>query len=320
MKKILVTGSLAYDYIMRFGDVFEKHILPDKLHILNVSFTAQKMSKNLGGTGGNISYSLALLKESPILFGTVGRDFGEYEKNLKSLKIDTQYIHTYYDEWTASAHIITDQNDNQITAFYGGAMLKNDLSLKHILDKEEIAYTVIAANGRDGMLRYVRELKNAKIQYVYDPGQSLPCFGKEELCELVDGAYIIVMNEYEKQLLLNKSGLSMQELCEKVSYLIVTNGEKGSTIYNKNSSNIIPSARANQVLDPTGAGDAFRGGLLKGLLYQMPIECCVQLGSIAGCYAVEEVGTQTYSYTIEEFIRRFCENYGKNSCIEKIFA
>lgn len=319
MKKILVTGSLAYDFIMRFGDIFANHILPDKLHILNVSFTAHKMSKNLGGTGGNIAYSLALLEESPILFGTAGRDFGEYQQKLASLKIDTSFIHIDEEEWTASAHIITDQNDNQITAFYGGAMLKNDISIAHILDTQPIAYAVIAANGRDGMLRYVRELKAHQIPYVYDPGQSLPCFGREELRELTIGAYMIVTNEYEKQLLLNKAGLTLPQLCDQVQYLIVTNGEKGSVICTQGKEITIPAAKANRVLDPTGAGDAYRGGLLKGMLYQLPIEISVQLASIAGCYAVEEVGTQTYSYSIAAFQQRFRENYGDHPCLEQIF-
>lgn len=320
MKKILVTGSLAYDFIMRFGDVFANHILPDKLHILNVSFTAHEMSKNLGGTGGNIAYSLALLEESPILFGTVGQDFGEYRQKLESLKIDTHFIHICEHEWTASAHIITDRNDNQITAFYGGAMLKNDISLAPILESQPIAYAVIAANGRDGILRYARELKAHKIPYIYDPGQSLPCFGCEELRELTSNAYMIVMNEYEKQLLLNKAELSLQKLCDQVAYLIITNGEDGSIIYHQDKHTKIPAAKARRVLDPTGAGDAFRGGLLKGMLYELPMEFCVQLGSLAGCYAVEEIGTQTYFYTIAEFEQRFCENYGNSPYLKQIFG
>ncbi len=319
MKKILVTGSLAYDFIMRFNDVFANHILPDNLHILNVSFTAHKMSKNLGGTAGNIAYSLALFQEHPVVFGTAGQDFEEYRQKMEKLGINTQYIHIYEDEWTASAHIITDQNDNQITAFYGGAMLKNDISILPILDKEPIAFAVIAANGRDGMIRYAKELKARGIPYIYDPGQSLPSFGKDELRELIHGAYIIVMNEYEKELILSKASLTLPQICNEAVYLIVTNGEVGSQIYHQGKRTAIPAAKAKRVLDPTGAGDAFRGGLLKGLLYDLPLEVCVQLGSIAGCYAVEEIGTQTYQYTVEEFCKRFIESYGENPILQRIF-
>ena len=310
MGRILVTGSMAYDYIMHFDDVFAKHILLDKINILNVSFTAHKMTKNLGGTAGNIAYSLKLLQESPVLFSTVGRDFNEYRENFERYGIDTSYVHVHENDWTASAHIITDCEDNQITAFYGGAMLKNDIGISPVLEREDVSLAIIAANGRDGMLRYARELKEKGIPYVYDPGQSLPSFQKDDLIALAKGAYIMVLNEYEIQLFLEKTGLAQEDLLKELSYLIVTQGEKGTVIYDRERKIPIQVAQAREVVDPTGAGDAFRGGLLKGLLSGLSIETSVKLGSLAGCYAVEHEGTQNYHYTPAEFKRRWAENYG----------
>lgn len=319
MKKVLVTGSLAYDYIMHFSDVFSRHILPQNLNILSVSFTADKMSKNFGGTAGNICYSLALLKESPLVFSTVGKDFIEYQNKLEQDGIDTSHIHVHQDEWTASAHIITDKNDNQITAFYGGAMLKNDISIEAILQKHSIAFAIIAANGRVGMLRTAKELRAKGIPYIYDPGQSLPSFEKEDLLLLAKDAWVIVMNEYEKELFLSKTALKEEKFLEMMEYLIITRGEAGSFIYHKGKKKEIPAAVAREVLDPTGAGDAYRGGLLKGLMYDLPIEECVYMASLAGCYAVECEGTQSYRYTVEEFQERFRENYGHRSYWQEIF-
>ena len=320
MGKILVTGSLAYDYIMHFADIFSNHLLPDKLHILNVSFTAHKMSKNFGGTAGNIAYSLRRLQEIPVIFSTVGRDFQEYAAKLANDGIATETIHVHPDEWTASAHIITDNEDNQITAFYGGAMLKNDISIAPILADHDISLAIIAANGRDGMLKYAAELKQRQIPYIYDPGQSLPSFDGKQLITLVDGAYIIVMNEYETQLFLTKTRMSQEELLGKVEYLIVTQGEKGTVIHSRAGKIEVVPAKAKEVKDPTGAGDAFRGGLLKGIIHGLSIETSVQLASLAGCYAVEHEGTQSYRYRSDEYQRRFVEAYGDHLDFSKLFT
>ncbi|HNZ66589.1 MAG: carbohydrate kinase family protein [Planctomycetes bacterium] len=321
MKKILVTGSIAYDYIMHFNDIFSQHILPENLKILNVSFTADKMSKNFGGTAGNICYSLSLLQEKPHIFSSVGQDFDEYRKRMEELNINTEYVHVYPDEWTASAHIITDQDDNQITAFHGGAMLKNNISIRPILEKECFDYAIIAADGRDGMLLHSKELKEANIPYIYDPGQSLPSFQKEELRTLIKGAKIAIMNEYEKNLLLTKAELSEQDLLQNLEFLLITKGGKGSVMYQRDKEPVvIPPAKAKKVVDPTGAGDAYRGGLLKGLLLDLPLQEAAYLGSVVGSYAVEHVGTQSYSYTPEQFIQRFIDSYGTREYLEKLFV
>lgn len=321
MKKILVTGSIAYDFIMTFNDVFAHHILPQNLNILNVSFTANKMSKNLGGTAGNISYGLSLLKEHPYIFGTVGKDFDEYKKSMDAWEIHTEYVHIWESEWTASAHIITDKESNQITAFYGGAMLKNDVSIAPILEKEQFDLAIVAADGKDGMLLHAKELKDANIPFIYDPGQSLPSFQKDELRLIIQGAKIAVMNEYEKDLFLARTEWTEEDLLAQVESLIITKGSHGSVIYRKNAEPIIiPIAKTDTVADPTGAGDAFRGGLIKGLVLDLPIEEACYLGSLIGTYAVEHVGTQSYSFTPEEFIARFRTNFGERNYLSKLFV
>lgn len=319
MSQVLVMGSLAYDYIMRFPDIFANHILPERLQILNVCFTAHQLSKNFGGTAGNIGYSLRLLNEQPIIFATAGKDFADYQHWLEENHIITSEIYTYKDEWTASAHIITDKKENQITAFYGGAMFKNNISLLPLLPKYQMAFAIIAADGKDGMLSHAKELKEAKVPYIYDPGHSIPSFQKQELLDLTQGAFIIIMNEYEIHLFLEKTQMSQAELLRVVKYLIVTCGAKGSTIYAEGEQLEIPSVPARKVVDPTGAGDAYRGGLLKGLLHKQPIDICAKLGSTVAAYVVEEFGTQSYTFTIEDFKRRYRDAYGDFSSLDQIF-
>ncbi len=319
MSNVLVTGSLAYDYIMHFGDVFAKHILPEQINILNVSFTANRMSKNFGGTAGNIAYGLKLQEENPIVFTTVGEDFHDYRQWLSSHGVSTEEIRELKEELTASAHIITDENNNQITAFHGGAMLKNKISILPLIEKYDISIAIIAADGKDGMLQHAKELKENNIRYIYDPGHSLPSFGKEEILELLDGSYMLIVNKYEEQLILNKTGLSKEELLSKAEYLIVTLGQDGSEIYHQGNKTFIPIAKTHQASDPTGAGDAYRGGLLKGILNNLPMETCGKLASMSACYAVEQPGTQNYHYQVEEFIQRYVSNYGADSQVEAVF-
>ena len=319
MSKILVTGSLAYDYIMRFSDVFSNHILPEQLEILNVSFTAGEMSKNFGGTAGNIAYSISLLKETPIIFGSVGKDFSEYNDWLIKHNIDVSEIQVHEEELTASAHIITDKKNNQITAFHGGAMLKNDISILPLLDKHEISVAIVSPDGKDGMLRFAKELQEREISYIYDPGHSIPSFDKNELHAMCDGAFMIIVNEYERHLFLEKAQMTCEQLLDKVKYLIVTKGGKGSTVITKDGETDIQVAKADEVKDPTGAGDAYRGGLLKGLLHKTPIDVAVKFASVASSYAVENAGTQSYNYNIVEFKERFVKNYGENADLTRIF-
>ncbi|WP_372370867.1 carbohydrate kinase family protein [Candidatus Uabimicrobium sp. HlEnr_7] len=319
MSTILVTGSLAYDYIMHFGDTFGKHILVDKIDKLNVSFTASDLSKNRGGTAGNISYSLALLNETPVIATTVGKDFDEYRTFLEQRGIVTSEIIVLENEWTASAHIITDLNANQITAFHGGAMLNNDFSLESTLGKFDIKIAIISADGKTGMLRHAEEFRSSGTKYVYDPGHSLPAFNGEEIMNILNGSYIVLVNSYEADLIVDKTGKSLDELRQLVDYFIVTQGGDGSVIYHKDEETQIKVAKTDNFVDPTGAGDAYRAGLLKGLVNDLPMETCGHIASVAACYAVECNGTQNFAYDTEGFLNRFSENYGQNDQVVKLF-
>ncbi len=320
MSKVLVMGSIAYDYIMRFSDVFANHILPDRLHILNVCFTAQSLSKNFGGTAGNIAYSLKLLQEEPLVCASVGKDFAEYKTWMDKLGIDSGEVEIYQDEWTASAHIITDKNENQITAFHGGAMFRSDVPLSRVLSRHpEIEYAIVSPDGRDRMLKNAKELQARNLRYIYDPGHSLPSFNKEELLFLTKGAFLLVLNDYEIHLFLEKAQLTQAELLKMLTYLIVTHGGKGSTIYQQNKETYIKAVQPHKVVDPTGAGDAYRGGLLKALLHRLPLEIGAQLGAVVACYTVEELGTQGYRFSLNDFKQRFRETYGDHPCLGQIF-
>lgn len=320
MNKVLVMGSIAYDYIMRFNDIFANHILPERLQILNVCFTAQSLSKNFGGTAGNIAYSLKLLQEEPLVCASVGKDFADYKAWMAELGICSSEVQVHQDEWTASAHIVTDKNENQITAFHGGAMFRNDIPLAQVMDRHpEITYAIIAPDGRERMLSNARELQQRKLRYIYDPGHSLPSFNKDELLFLTKGCFLLVLNDYEIHLFLEKTQLTQDALLEQIDYLIVTHGGKGSTIYHRGKSMSIPAVKPRKVVDPTGAGDAYRGGLLKALLHNLPIEVGAQLGSVVACYTVEAIGTQGYRFSVADFKARFVETYGKHACLDQIF-
>jgi adenosine kinase len=320
MSKILVTGSIAYDYIMRFRDSFAQHILPERLQILNVCFTAHSLSKNFGGTGGNIAYSLKLLQEDPLLFASAGKDFGDYRQWLDAHSIISSEVRVYEDEWTASAHIITDNHENQITAFHGGSMFRNDNTLPALLDRHpDVAYAIISADGKDRMLAHSRQLRERNIRYIYDPGHSIPSFSPEELRFLLQKSFMVILNEYETHLFLEKTQLSQAELLDQTEYLIVTKGAKGSTIHTRKGQIEVPAAKHRKVVDPTGAGDAYRGGILKAIRHGLPVEFGAQLGSVVASYTVEEYGTQSYSFTIPDFKNRFQEAYGYNSVLDKVF-
>ncbi|MBU1119198.1 carbohydrate kinase family protein [Patescibacteria group bacterium] len=310
-KKILVTGSLAHDYIMNFPDSFKNHIMPEKIHILSVSFVADTLNKQQGGTAGNIAYTLKLLGEEPLIFSTVGNDFDQYESWLKKKKIDTTHIKHYEKELTASCHIVTDKDDNQISAFHGGAMFKNDISLKPILDTEDIGMAIVSPNGKDGMLRYVYELSETTIPFIFDPGQNIPLFSKDELKECIARSTMLIVNDYELALIEKGSGYTLETLKNMLEYVIVTLGKKGSIIHDKNNSIRIPPAKPENTSDPTGAGDAFRAGLIKGLINNTGLETAGKIGSVSSVYTVEKYGTQTHAFTMKEFNKRFKDNFGK---------
>ncbi|MBU1178026.1 carbohydrate kinase family protein [Patescibacteria group bacterium] len=312
MKNILVTGSLAYDYIMNFKERFADHILPDKIHILNVSFGVDNLSKQLGGTAGNIAYNLALLGEQPTIAATAGKDFTEYAEWLQKNKITTDCIKILPEEYTASAHIITDIDDNQITSFHAGAMLGHNISLKEIIEKIKPELAILAPDCKEGMIKHAQEFREAGVPYIFDPGQGMPLFNKEELIGMITGSKVAIFNDYELQLFRDRTGLSQEKVEDFTEYLIVTLGGKGSIIYHNGKEYQIPTARPKNTSDPTGAGDAYRAGIIKGLLCKLPIEKIGKVAALASVYTVELYGTQTHKYTLAEFRKRYKDNFAQD--------
>lgn len=306
MKKIFVSGSLAFDRIMNFPGFFKDNILPDKIHNLNVAFNIDELRENYGGTAGNIAYNLALLNFQPIILAAVGKDFSEYKKYLEKNKIDISGIKEIAEEHTASAYIITDQSNNQITGFHMGAM-QHDTDYK--IEKGDVL--IIAPGNIHDMLRYQDQAQAINMPYIFDPGQTLPFFQEEELRTLVNGAKVLISNDYELDLVKKKTGYSEEQILETVEILVTTKGGDGSTIKTKQEEINIKPVKADKVLDPTGAGDAFRAGFIHGLVYNLSLEECGQLASCTGVYAVENYGTQEHKYTLEEFKTRFKNNYNK---------
>lgn len=311
-KNILVIGSLAYDFIMNFDDRFADHIMPDKIHILNIAFTAQKLSKEFGGTAGNIAYNLSLLGEKPYIQATAGKDFEDYKNWLSKNNIKLDLINILEDEFTASAHIITDKDDNQITAFHGGAMFLNNISIKDHISKINPKVAIVAPDCKEGMLLHARELKEANIPCVFDPGQALPQFKKEELVELISGTKASIFNDYEMELFKKNSRFTIDKIKELTEYLIVTRGREGSSIFSQGKEHKIPPAKPLNNSDPTGAGDAYRAGIIYGLVNNLPIDTMGKVASLCAVYTVEKYGTQTHKYTMQEFAERYRENFNED--------
>ena len=303
----LICGSLAYDTIMVFHDKFKNHILPDQVHILNVSFLVPDMRREFGGCAGNIAFNLKLLGEVPLPMGTVGRDFGPYAEWMDRFGISRRYIKEM-ETYTAQAFITTDVDDNQITAFHPGAM-----NLSHensVLEADGIKLGIIAPDGRDGMLQHAEQFVEANIPFIFDPGQGLPMFDGKELLDFVDKATWVALNDYEAQLMEERTGKSPHELAEMVEALIITRGAKGSQIYTTKHRHEIPLVKASAIKDPTGCGDAYRAGILYGLLNEIDWETTGRIASLMGAMKIESHGTQNHAFTMDEFHERFNDNFG----------
>ncbi len=306
---MLICGSLAYDYIMDFPDSFKNHILPDQLHILSVSFIVQQLKKNYGGTAGNIAYSLALLGAKPLIRAGLGSDAGDFLAHFQKNGISTEYIEIHNDINTASAHITTDKDDNQITAFYPGPLNRTEnLSIDAI--KEPIALAIIGATDKDAMIMHAKECYEKKIPIVFDPGQQMTALSAQELSMIIGQATFLIANDYEMKLIEEKTGWTGKELLEHVEVVIETLGEKGSRISSNEGSINITSCTPRSVEDPTGAGDAYRAGFFVGYLKGEPLKTCGQMGSVAAAYAIEHYGTQNHAYTKDEYIKRYEDSYG----------
>ncbi|WP_455198722.1 carbohydrate kinase family protein [Kaarinaea lacus] len=305
----LICGSYAYDTIMVFPDYFKKHILPDKVHMLNVSFLVPDMRREFGGCAGNIAYNLKLLGGDPLPMATVGRDFASYAQWMDECNIPRTHIREFNNTFTGQAFITTDMDDNQITAFHPGAM-----SLSHenqVADAKGVSIGIVSPDGRDGMIEHAQQFVEANIPFMFDPGQGLPMFDGDDLMRFADKATWISLNDYEAQLFEDRTGKSPHELAEMVDALIITRGGNGSLIYTKEHRLEIPSAPTEALNDPTGCGDAYRAGLLYGLMHNMDWETTGRIASLMGAIKIEHHGTQNHSFTREEFDDRFKEAFDR---------
>ena len=307
---ILVSGSVAYDRIMDFPGKFSDHILPEKIHLLNVCFMINELKENFGGTAGNIAYALSLLGETPKIIATSGRDFEPYKKWLEDHKIPTRHIKMIDEELTAGAYITTDQSDNQITAFNPGAM-KYSAWFDFDAAAKEASLAIVSPGNLNDMMQFSKIYKQKGIEYIFDPGQSLPAWSKEPLMEAIDGAKIFICNDYEFQLTQDKTSLTSEDIIRGTDILIITKGEYGSTIICGENGTTktydVPAAKVSVVKDPTGAGDAYRAGLIKGLVSGKGIVHAAKIGAVCAAYAVEVYGTQNFHFTADEFKVRFKE-------------
>ena len=291
----LICGSLAFDTIMVFQDQFKNHILPDKIHALSVAFYVPEMRREFGGTAGNIAYNLQLLEGNPLIMATVGEDFSTYTQWLNQNKINTTHIKTIANSFCAQAFITTDTDGNQITAFHPGAMIESHQN--SVNDASNVTLAVIAPDGRDGMFQHARECFEAGIPFMFDPGQGLPMFNGEELLQFIEMADYLAVNDYESQIIQDKTGLSLEQLALKVKALIVTLGGSGSQIYADGQRYDIPCVKADEIVDPTGCGDAYRAGLLYGIARGWDWPTCGRLASTMGAIKIASRGGQNHKPT-----------------------
>jgi len=306
----LICGSLAYDNIMVFHDQFKNHILPDKIHILNVSFLVPDMRREFGGCAGNIAYNLKLLGGDGLIMGTAGQDFAEYRDWLDRHGIDRSGIRILDDALTAQAFITTDLDDNQITAFHPGAM--NFSHLNKISDADGIELGIVAPDGRDGMVLHAQQFVEAGIPFIFDPGQGMPMFDGDDLKTFIEQASYITVNDYEWQLMRDRTGWDYHDIEPVVEALVVTRGPEGSVIYTRDGDIHIPAAKPAAVKDPTGCGDAYRAGLLFGLQNGLDWEVTGRIASLMGAVKIEQAGTQNHSFTMDEFRQRYRENFNSD--------
>lgn len=304
----LICGSYAFDNIMVFHDHFKNHILPDKVHMLNVSFLVPDMRREFGGCAGNIAYNLKLLGGEPLPMATVGSDFEPYAQWMKECAIPTDHIKVIPDAFTGQAFITTDLDDNQITAFHPGAM-----GFSHenrVGDAKGVKLGIVSPDGRDGMIEHAQQFAELDIPFIFDPGQGMPMFDGDDLMKFVEQATWVTVNDYEMQLLQDRTGRSPHEIAEHVEALIVTMGGKGSHIYTKQHRIEIPAAKTERLADPTGCGDAYRAGLLYGLMHGMDWETTGRIAALMGAIKIQHHGTQNHSFERQAFDDRFNEAFG----------
>lgn len=306
--RTLICGSLAFDSIMVFHDHFKHHILPGKIHILNVSFLVPDMRREYGGCAGNIAYNLKLLGGEPVIMATVGEDFAPYASRLDKLELTQECVRRVDGSYTAQAFITTDLSDNQITAFHPGAM--NQSHLNDVRTARDIGLGIVSPDGREGMLTHCAQFAEAGIPFVFDPGQGMPLFNGEELLQMVRQADYVTLNDYEAELLQSRTQQSLEQLAREVKALVVTKGAEGADIYADGKVHAIPTAPVREVLDPTGCGDAFRAGLLYGIAHGLDWESSGRLASLMGGVKIESRGGQNHAPSRLEIEDRFAESFG----------
>jgi adenosine kinase len=305
----LICGSVAYDTILVFPDRFKAHILPDKLHTLNVSFLVPDMRREYGGCAANIAYGLNLLGDRGIAMATAGEDFAPYRERMVSQGLSVEHIKVVDGTFTAQAFITTDLDDNQITAFHPGAM--QFAHLNRIADAGSgVTLGIVAPDGRQAMIEHAAQFEASSIPFIFDPGQGLPMFGGDELKTFIRQARWVAVNDYEWGMLQQKTGLTSAEVASQVEALIVTKGPEGSIIYAEGRTMAIPAATPNAVVDPTGCGDAYRAGLIHGLLRGLDWETIGRTASLMGAIKIESRGPQNHRFTRTDFDRRFRDNFG----------
>jgi adenosine kinase len=315
---IIVTGSIAYDYLMRFPGRFNDYFIDGQMHQVSLSFLVEEMTKHWGGIGANIAYTLGLLGHRAKLMGTVGRDFGDYREWLERVGVDTSGVREYADVFTASYFANTDLENNTISSFYSGAMAhsKSYSLTEAYAGKPDMV--IISPSDPLAMQHLTKECRERNIPFIYDPSQQIPRLTGEELLNDMQGAYALVVNAYEAEIISKKTGLSLEDLKRTIELLIITQGKHGSHIYQKGVLTEVPAFSAKDIKDPTGAGDAFRGGLLRGIAAGWPVTLSALVGSLCASYVLEHVGTQNHHFTIPEFVERFRSEQNDDGLLDSL--
>lgn len=315
---IILSGSIAYDYLMRFPGRFSEHFIQDKLDNVSLSFLVDDMTKHWGGVSANIAFTMGLLGQKPKLFGTVGKDFGDYRTHLEAVGVDCSTVRQDDSVFTASFFANTDIENNQIASFYAGAMsLAKNYTLADVYaGKPDLV--VISPNDPLAMLQQADECRERGIRFVADPSQQVPRLNGEELHRAINGAHLLVVNEYEMEVILSKTGMEMSELRKIVDVLIVTQGKRGAAIYEGDTLTQVGVFETDDIKDPTGVGDAFRAGLLCGMAQGWSWELSAEVGSLCAAYVLEQVGTQSHHYTVDEFITRFRTQYDDKGLLDSL--
>ena len=306
--QIIVTGSIAFDYLMSFPGKFTEHFLPEHFSRVSLSFLVDTMDKRRGGCAPNIAYTLALLGERPRLMATAGQDFGDYRRWLDAAGVDTSLVREISDKFTASFFCSTDQANNQIASFYTGAMAHAaELSFRTAGQTDLV---IISPNDPAAMTQYAAECRTLGIPYIFDPGQQCARMNGDELTEGIVGAYLVICNDYEMELIREKTQMSEADILKSAKVLVITRGEHGSSVYEGSTRADVPAVTPHRIADPTGVGDAYRGGFMKGLAHRTDLATCARIGSVAATYALEHLGGTSHSYSMQEFTTRYEQHFG----------